>query len=115
MPTLIEITGASYPGESKESEIPAIDGVSFLPALKGKSHFREEPLYFQFGSGSAMRKGNWKLVRSGMTWELYDLASDRTETNDLSPTMPELVKDMDTAWNAWWKETTGTVYQSKKK
>jgi arylsulfatase len=115
MPTLVEITGAVYPGESKESAIPEIDGVSLLNAFKGGTQSREDPLYFQFAKGSALRNGKWKLVRSGPEWELYDFSVDRTESNNLVDEMPELVKEMSAAWNAWYVECTGEVYTAGKK
>ncbi|MEI7851066.1 MAG: arylsulfatase [Kiritimatiellales bacterium] len=107
MPTLVAVSGAEYPGASKESNIPPMDGVSLLPAFKGEAIARSKPLFFQFTKGSAIRDGQWKLVRSGATWELYDLATDRTETHNLAATRPELVKQMDAAWLAWWKDCTG--------
>lgn len=111
MPTILEITGACYPGKSSESEIPAVDGVSFLAALKGQSHKRDKPLFFQFGGGSAMRDGKWKLVRSRKGWELYDFSTDRTEGCDLATEMPERVEQMSAAWDAWFVECTGKAYE----
>ncbi len=108
MPTVLAVSGAQYPGESKEANIPPMDGVSLLPSFKGEAIARPKPLFFQFNKGSAIRDGQWKLVRLGPTWELYDLATDRTETHDLAATRPELVKQMDAAWLAWWKDCTGS-------
>ena len=60
-----------------------------------------------------MRDGPWELVRMGATWELYDLAADRNEMHDLAAKRPELVKQMDAAWLAWWKESTGHDWAGK--
>jgi arylsulfatase len=60
-----------------------------------------------------MRDGAWKLVRSGATWELYDLATDRTEMRDLASKRTDLIKQMDTAWLAWWKGCTGSEWTGK--
>jgi arylsulfatase len=87
--------------------------VSLLPAFKGESMSRTKPLFFQFGRGSAVRDGPWKLVRMGATWELYDLAADRNEMHDLAAKRPDLVKQMDAAWLAWWKESTGSEWTGK--
>ena len=103
----MEITGAEYPGESGEVKIPDIDGVSFLAAMKGGTHIRNKPLYFQFGGGSAIRNGNWKLVRAQKGWELYDFSIDRTESNNLAEQNPELVQSMSANWDAWYVECTG--------
>jgi arylsulfatase len=101
------VSGAKYPGTSKQAKIPPMDGVSLLPAFTGETIARQGPLFYQFGKGAAMRDGQWKLVRLGPTWELYDLASDRTETHNLATQRPELVKQMGDAWLAWWKDCTG--------
>ncbi|MDP3072241.1 MAG: arylsulfatase [Opitutaceae bacterium] len=107
MPTVAAVAGANYPGASPETAISRPDGVSLLPAFKGEAVVRNQPLFFQFNKGSAVRDGPWKLVRLGPTWELYHLASDRTETHDLAAKRPELVKQMDAVWRAWWKDCTG--------
>ena len=113
MPTLLAITGAKYPGASKEARIPPLDGVSLLPAFKGQTVARPNPLFFQFNKGSAMRDGRWKLVRNSPTWELYDLAADRTEMHNLAAEHPDLVAKMNTAWLAWWKDCSGSQWTGK--
>ncbi|NRB76594.1 MAG: arylsulfatase, partial [Verrucomicrobiales bacterium] len=66
----------------------------------------------EWGSGNAIRRGDMKLVRhNNGDWELYNLAKDRTELNDLASEMPELVSELDEAWNDWWKTCTGTEYK----
>ncbi|MEM1297561.1 MAG: hypothetical protein AAGH89_19495, partial [Verrucomicrobiota bacterium] len=58
-----------------------------------------EELYFQFSSNRALRQGDWKLVshRRGK-WELYNLATDGTEMNDLASSNPERVSTMAARW-----------------
>ena len=107
MPTLVAVSGAKYPGVSKQANIPPMDGVSLLPALNGEPLARQNPLFFQFAKGSAMRDGQWKLVRQGPTWELYDLAADRNELHDVAAERPDLVAKMNARWQAWWKDCTG--------
>jgi arylsulfatase len=107
MPTVLAVSGAKYPGVAKAAKIPPPDGASLLPAFAGQPITRPRPLFFQFGRGSALRDGQWKLVRQGATWELYDMSVDRTETRNLAAQRPELVQKMDTAWLAWWKDCTG--------
>ena len=113
MPTVIEATGAIFPGESKEAKISQPDGLSLIPAFKGEAIVRKKPLYFQFGKGSAIRDNQWKLVRLGTTWELYDLTHDRTETQDLATKRPDIVHKMDADWLNWWKNCTGSEWTGK--
>ena len=121
LPTWMELAGpaAKHPGESKEADIPPLDGVSLAPTFSGKPIGRKAPLFNQWGSGKAMIDGNWKLVRKKKSaWELYDLAADRTETNDLASANPDRVKSMERAWNVWYKACTGrepSVTDKKKK
>jgi arylsulfatase A-like enzyme len=51
----------------------------------------------------AWMEDNWKLVRLPVpfgngNWQLYDLAKDPGEINDLAATMPEMVKSFAAKW-----------------
>ena len=49
-----------------------------------------------------MRWGSWKLVREyKKPWELYDIANDRTEMNDLSEPQADKRKEMVGMWKKW--------------
>ena len=37
-------------------------------------------------------------------WRLYNLADDRTETNDLAASVPERVEAMSRQWEQWAKD-----------
>jgi arylsulfatase len=54
----------------------------------------------------ALRVGDWKLVAAGADgpWELYDLASDRGESNDLAKQRPEKVQELAAEWTRRWTE-----------
>jgi arylsulfatase len=98
MPTALQIAQADYPKES-----PALEGVSLLPALEGATS-KPRSLFFEHESHAALREGDWKLVGKGalgrdgirqkVKWELYDLAADPNEQNNLAAAEPERVKDM---------------------
>lgn len=53
------------------------------------------------------------LDASRKEWELYDLESDRTETNDLADRFHERVGRMKQAWLQWAKKV-GVVKHRKK-
>ena len=93
-PTIAEIVGIEIPDK--------LDGISFLPTLTGDGEQRRhEYLYWEFhelGGRQAVRAGDWKGVRYNVaerpasTLELYDLAKDPGETQDLAQLHPEVVR-----------------------
>ncbi|MGA1631913.1 MAG: sulfatase [Phycisphaerales bacterium] len=56
---------------------------------------------------SSWRRGNWKLLyfHDGPRIELYDLAADLSETNDLAASHPELARALLLELDAWMAET----------
>ena len=62
MPTLIDVTGASYPREFKGQAIQPMEGLSLRPAFEGQSLRRTRPLFWEHEGNRAVRSGNWKLV-----------------------------------------------------
>jgi len=82
MPTVLETTGVKIKHE--------IDGVSFLPTLRGCYQaetkrdlffIRREGGGYKGGTVEAIRRGDWKIMRPmpGKPLELYDLRSDPRE------------------------------------
>ena len=73
-----------------------------MPAFEDQSIEREF-LAWDHEGNSAIRAGDWKLVRQGerSAWELYDLARDRTEIHDLASEHPERVREMAVKWEEW--------------
>ncbi len=105
-PTLLEQAGLS--------PRPNLDGVSLAALLTGGPAPERDALYWHFpcytGQGtpaSAMRSGNWKLVRryEAEAPELYDLAADPREASDLRVTRPELAASLEARLTAWLRET----------
>ncbi|MFC5624756.1 arylsulfatase [Algoriphagus winogradskyi] len=103
LPTLAELAGAKYPNEFKgNSNLPA-EGQSLLPAIRGEKSQRQEPIFWEWSVGKAVRKGDWKLVSHGKNapWELYNLNSDPTETNNIITLQPEIAKEMEVDFQNW--------------
>ncbi|MEL7499952.1 MAG: sulfatase-like hydrolase/transferase [Planctomycetota bacterium] len=102
MTTAIELSGGSYP-----AGIPACEGQSIVPLLKGsREPIHTKPLFFEHEGNAAMRDGDWKLVREyKKPWELFHVADDRTELNDLSTKETQRLNEMITQWETWATKT----------
>jgi arylsulfatase len=108
MPTLLELAGGKYPERAHGHRVPPPEGQSLIPSWRGQLIApRDAPLYWELYGNRAVRDGKWKLVwgASEQRWELYDLSSDRAETNDLSGKYPHRVATMAADWVAWRKRT----------
>jgi arylsulfatase A-like enzyme len=95
LPTIAEITDYSTPED--------IDGISFLPSLLGNEQPKHDYLYWEFherGGRKALRKGDWKLIHYNVlkpketTTELFNLAKDIGEENNVAEQYPEIVKEL---------------------
>lgn len=92
---------AAASGEEKRQ----LDGVDLLPHLTGGDDNRpHETLFWRMGDKSALRHGDWKIVRPGgrggsdAAWELYHLADDLSEKRDLAETHPQRLEGLVTKW-----------------
>jgi arylsulfatase A-like enzyme len=95
----------------------ALDGVNLLPFVTGGSAgLPHGTLYWRFGGMMAIRKGDWKLLKTSegplrdtdpavlsdlSGAQLYNLANDIGETTNLAATYPEKVKELTEDWRRW--------------
>ena len=101
MATVLEATGAEYPANYGGNEIPPCEGTSLVPCFDNEPNGRGM-LFWEHEGNAAVRGGNWKLVRDYPgDWELYDMAADRTEMNDVAAGHPERVAAMKAAYETW--------------
>lgn len=116
-PTFLEMSGTAYPKKYNGREVIPVEGMSLLEVFKSpaKTIKRDQSLCWAFAGSRAVREGNWKLVWDARVknWELYDMAVDRTEMNDLSKVKPEVANRLMTQWENWAKQT-GVQYKSSK-
>lgn len=105
MPTVLELTGTSYPDQYGGKQIHAMMGRSVLSVLEGKSETRSDTSGrgYELFEMKAYIRGHWKILRQPLpfgtgTWQLFDLENDPGEASDLSAKNPELFKEMIKAW-----------------
>jgi arylsulfatase len=111
-PTLIEIAGATYPTRLKGREVIPMRGKSLTSLLAGRAdtvHGTNEPISWEFNAWRAVRMGHWKATwitaPFGVSdWQLFDLASDPGESQDLADENPSKVQQMVKFWEAYAKE-----------
>ncbi len=100
LPTVLAAAGAPTPRN--------LDGVNFLPALRGSGSLPERPWFSYIHQSedahASVHLGSWKLVAHGdffpeqpatkPVFELYDLSSDPAEKSDLAARHPEKVAQL---------------------
>ena len=103
MATFVELAAAKYPEKYNGNDIKPMQGISFLPALKGKSSPGHTYLFNEHFRARYARSAEWKLVSTAQdtTWRLYHINEDETEVNDLAAKFPDKVKDLDQRWRQW--------------
>ncbi len=109
MPTLLDVSGASYPSDFDGHGIQNLDGESLQPLFQNSYAERKQPIFWEHEGNCAMRDGDWKLVREfGKDWELYNMRLDRTELHDRrnshAPKAEQMIKEFE-----HWAEQMGVV------
>lgn len=97
MATCIEAADAQYP---RRKGLEPLQGKSLVPLFSGKSRAGHDEIYFEYGGCRALRMGDWKLVSFYQhQWELYNIADDRLELNNLASEFPHRVSEMAARWH----------------
>jgi len=101
----LEIAGA-------QPDPAPLDGVSFMPLVTGQATAAaERPLFWRLGRKHALRYGDWKIIRDGGKWELYNLSRDIGETADCADQEPAQLQRMTRLWDAWNAEQIEPLWQ----
>ena len=111
LPTILDLCDIPLP------EGPPLDGKTLAPLLRaGHGDALHETLFFWSDapvtqgasprmsvprSNYAVRRGRWKLVAGK---ELYDLSRDPSEQKDLADSQPEMVRELQEAFDRWTQE-----------
>jgi arylsulfatase A-like enzyme len=110
MPTMLALAGISMPQSHQ------LDGTDLSPLLFEQQKLSPRTLFWQFNHRSAVRQGDWKLVRDTSAPDeisLFDLTRDLGEERNLANKHPQRVKEMLAAFEAWQEDVTsaGTAEQ----
>lgn len=111
LPTLIELCNL------EDSQIP-FDGQSIVPLLDGRDTERDRIFEDRIlitdsqrlqrpakWRKSSVMSANWRLINGK---ELYDLASDPSQTKNVAEDHPEVMKRLTNFYDAWWAELEPT-------
>ncbi|GAB1415384.1 hypothetical protein MASR2M117_07900 [Paludibacter sp.] len=105
MPTCLELADADYPLTYNSNNIQPLpqEGHSLIPLLSGEGEWNGERIFFwEHENGKAVRVGDWKLVAlRNQGWQLFNLANDYSETNNIAAEYPNKVKELKTLWKEW--------------
>jgi arylsulfatase len=121
LPTLCELAGATIP----PTIAAKVEGRSLLPLLEDTEAMWPDRLLVthvgRWERGKAaesalrncrIREGRWQMVNTKNrpeAWELYDLAADPGETQDVSAEHPAVVARLTEAYAAWWASVQGDL------
>jgi arylsulfatase A-like enzyme len=102
LPTSLELAGVAInnlPGQS-------------LSYLWNGSAKKPETYFWEHVGNKAMRKGNWKIVKDveDAAWELYNMSTDLTESNNLANTNTSLLNEMIAEYEVWAKKNGVQVF-----
>ena len=101
LPTILDVAGIEYTGVKK------FDGISQVNSLFNDVHTNRGDVFWMHTDRLVMRRGDMKLIRQNEGVELYNLASDELEANNLAgkPEYEKLVKEMITVSDQWHRNT----------
>ena len=103
LPTCLDVAGVEYPDTYNGYSLSSLDGKSLVPLFQGQGRPDYKELYFEHEGGKAVRIENWKMSQySGNNdWELFNIDVDRTESNNVENTYPEIYQGLLNKWNKW--------------
>lgn len=112
MPTLLDITGTSYPKTHNGKELSPMIGKSWTKVLAGEAESprnAQDYLAWELFGNRALRQGDWKLrweyAPFGKSdWELFNVTKDPSERKDLAAANPTKLKEMLGLWEDYVKK-----------
>lgn len=126
-PTLAQIAGIALSADVTRQ----IEGRSLLPVLENLgAEWPDRRLFTHLGRWpkaadpnaskfkmAAVRNTRWALVSENgghePNWQLFDLAADYGQRNDVAATHPEVVGELSAAFDTWWSECLPLMVNEK--
>ncbi|MEN8783576.1 MAG: arylsulfatase [Akkermansiaceae bacterium] len=94
LPTFLNLAGIKH-----DTPVVSSPGKSLLPVFEGDQKDLHQDLWWSHEGHNAIQKDGWKAVSSFKEpWELYHLAQDRSETQNLAAKHPEKLKSLADLW-----------------
>jgi arylsulfatase A-like enzyme len=98
--TCLDLSGAQYP-----TSATPLEGRSLRPAFANRP-IEREAIFWEHEGNRAVRKGDWKLVaKHAQNWELYNIAKDRVESNNLAASEPEIFDELKKLYDSYASRT----------
>ena len=101
MATCVDVAGAEYPSQFNGNDIKPLEGTSLTRIFDDQPNGKEA-LVWEHEGNRAVRKGDWKLVcKFPGDWELYNIVENRTETDNVADSHPDIVEELSALHDAW--------------
>ncbi|KAJ9319085.1 hypothetical protein DTO271D3_673 [Paecilomyces variotii] len=113
-PSILDMAGVKHPAPTYQGrEVVPMRGKSFYPWAAGKAariHEKDFIQGWETCGRAALRYGDWKIVyipkpKGPERWQLYNLANDPGEVDDLAEAEPDRLKELLKLWDLYVIET----------
>ena len=111
--TSMDVTAAAFAAAGVATKPAELDGLDLLPLLEhAPSASRHTTLFWRVGKKNALRHDDWKLIRDGGAWQLFDLTNDVSETTNLAAKEPARVAELSVLWDQWNSEQIEPLWRT---
>ena len=115
-PTVLELAGIQQPAAYKGRDIEPMQGKSWVGMIEGDTESprtADDWLGWELFGNRAIRQGDWKITWlyepfGSEDWQLFNLATDPGEQQDLSSELPEKRQELIALWDEY-VETNGVI------